>query len=245
MIRIVIVDDDTIFLERIQVLLASIMNKSNLEYTVDTFSSGESMLKSKIIYDLLLLDIDMPSINGFDIIRQINERDTEYDYKAVIYISNYENLVFESIKYSPLRFVRKNMLETDFAEAIQAFLSKYENENELFKFIDKESNIDMKLNLMDIAYFESYGHAISLYNKDGTKYCIKRSSYITLNSLDEAYSSKGFIRSHKSYLVNYRHIYKIQENKIYFGNWGVALITLRNVREFKLKYQSFVMKEQI
>ncbi len=243
MIRIVIVDDDTIFLERIKSLLSTIMTSANYEYVVDTYSSGESMLESKMMYDLLLLDIDMPIISGFDIIKYINDRETEYSYKAVIYISNYENLVFESFKYSPLRFVRKSMLETDFAEAIQAFLIKYANENELFLFTDKESNIDMKLNLMNIAYFESYGHDICLYDKYGTKYCIKRSSYITLNSLDEAYSSKGFIRSHKSYLVNYRHIYKIQENKIYFGDWGVALITLRNVREFKLKYQAFIMKE--
>lgn len=243
MIRIVIVDDDTFFLEKIKELLAPIMTSANLKYAVDTFSSGEAMLESKMIYDLLLLDIDMPSISGFDIVKYINDREKEYDYKAVIYISNYENLVFESFKYSPLRFVRKNMLETDFTEAIQAFLTKYTNENEFFIFTDKETNIDIKVNLMDIAYFESYGHDISLFDRYGTKYCIKRNSNITLNSLDEAYSSKGFIRSHKSYLVNYRHIYKIQENKIYFGDWGIALITLRNVREFKLKYQSYVMKE--
>lgn len=63
MISIAVVDDDIIFLERIKSLLKPIMASLNLEYSVDTFSSGESMLESKMIYDLLLLDIDMPSIS--------------------------------------------------------------------------------------------------------------------------------------------------------------------------------------
>ena len=57
------------------------------------------------------------------------------------------------------------------------------------------------------------------------------------------YRSKGFIRSNKSYLVNYRHIYKIIENKIYFNNGGTAFITQRDVKKFKLQYQSLIMKE--
>ena len=66
-----------------------------------------------------------------------------------------------------------------------------------------------------------------------------------MSELEEKYSDYGFIRSHKSYLVNYRHIYSIKDNKIYFENDEIALISIRNVKEFKIRYQSLVMKERI
>lgn len=245
MIRIAIVDDDIMFLERIKSLLLQVMASANVEYTINTYVDGDNFLSSDMSYDLLLFDIDMPKINGFDLVQRINNVSTKNNHYSVIYISNYEKLVFESFKYSPLRFVRKNMLESEFSEAIHAFLSKYANENNYFIFTDNENNLYMKIKLLDIMYFEAYGHDICLVEETGEMYKIKRSDNCTLNELEKKYSSNGFIRSHKSYLVNYRHIYKIQENKIYFKNGSIALITLRNVKEFKIKYQSLVMKEQI
>lgn len=245
MIRIAIVDDEKLFLERIRKLLIQIMDSSDVEYSISTYIDSDNFLNSDLQFDLLLFDIDMPKINGFDLVRQINSLPLKINRYSVIYISNYENLVFESFKYSPLRFVRKNMLESDFSEAIEAFLSKYMAENNYFTFIDKESNKCMRIQIMDIMYFESYGHDICLIEKTGETHKIKRNTNYTLNWLEDKYNSNGFIRSHKSYLVNYRHIYKIQENKIYFANEKVALISIRNVKEFKLKYQSLVMREQI
>lgn len=245
MIRVAIVDDEKVFLEKIEMLLTQIMTSASVEYSISTYIDSDDFLNSDLQFDLLLFDIDMPKINGFDLVKRINSLPLKTNQYSVIYISNYENLVFESFKYSPFRFVRKNMLESDFSEAIEAFLQKYMTENNYFTFIDKDSNTCMKIQIMDIMYFESYGHDICLVEKTGKTYKIKRNTNCTLNWLEDMYSSNGFIRSHKSYLVNYRHIYKIQENKIYFTNGKVALITIRNVKEFKIKYQSLVMKEQI
>lgn len=245
MIKIAVVDDEKYFLEKIKTLLIQIMTSANVEYSINTYINSDDFLKSDFQFDLLLFDIDMPQINGFDLVKRINSISLKSNQYTVIYISNYEKLVFESFKYSPLRFVRKNMLESDFSEAIEAFLQKHMTENDCFTFIDNDSNAYKKIQIMDIMYFESYGHDIYLVEKTGKTYKIKRSISCTLNQLESQYSLNGFIRSHKSYLVNYKHIYKIQDNKIYFANGKVALITIRNVKEFKIKYQSLVMKEQI
>lgn len=245
MIRIAIADDDAKFLEIIKSLLVEIMISANEEYKIYTFTDGYDFLSSDLKFDLLLFDIDMPKVNGFDLVKQINALPLKYNNYSVIYISNYENLVFESFKYSPLRFVRKSMLKSDFSEAIKAFLSKYANENNDFTFIDKESNASVKIKLMDVMYFESFGHDICIIENTGRIYKIKRNTDYTLNELENKFSSNGFIRSHKSYLINYKYVYKIQENKIHFINGNIALIAIRNVKEFKIKYQSLIMKEQI
>lgn len=245
MIRVAVVDDDASVLKNIGKLIKRTKAFEGFEYIIDTFTSGSDFLHSEKFYDLLLLDIEMPQMNGFELAKQVNSVSQDGEHTSIIYISNYENLVFESFKYSPLRFVRKNNLNTDFPEAVSAFLSKYQSETNFFSFIERDSNACINVKLMDIMYFESFGHEIYLIEKGGKTYIIKRSSDCTMSELEEKYSDYGFIRSHKSYLVNYRHIYSIKDNKIYFENDKIALISIRNVKEFKIRYQSLVMKERI
>ena len=244
MIRIAIVDDSSEYLGIVQKQISKIMEEIGYEqYAVSSFNNGVDLLSDRSDYDLLLLDIDIPKINGFELTEKINERFHPNGNAAIIYISSYDNFVFESIKYSPFRFVRKNLLSSDLSEAVKAFMEKRGNSDDCFEFIDRENNAAVKIRLNDIVYFETYSHDICILDVKGTHYIVKRAKNLTLNSLEELYASKGFIRSNKSYLVNYRHIYKIQENKIYFTNGGTALITLRDVKKFKLQYQSLIMKE--
>ena len=203
---------------------------SNLEYSLKPFTNGRELLNSSEEYDLLLLDIDMPDLNGFEIADQLHSALKYSDHLNVIYISNYENLVFESFKYSPLRFVRKKNLSIDLEEAIVAWLNKYLTNNEFFVFTDKTTGNTVKIRIEEICYFEAYGHDISLIDESKKIYNIKRNTTSTLNHLEEKLSHKGFLRSHKSYLVNYRHIYKITDNKIYFSNGLMALITIKKLR---------------
>ena len=68
MIRIAIVDDEKLFLERIRKLLIQIMDSSDVEYSISTYIDSDNFLNSDLQFDLLLFDIDMPKINGFDLV---------------------------------------------------------------------------------------------------------------------------------------------------------------------------------
>lgn len=243
MLRVAIVDDEVDFIKTIESLLRAIINPYGMNYSIDKFIDGKELLNSNTRYDLLLLDIEMPTIDGFNLVEEIKNTAIVADFQAIIYISNYDNFIQESIKHTPFRFVRKSDLKSEFEEAINAFLEQYLKNDDFFVFTSKYEDEDITLKLTDIVLFEAQGHEISLVVGDNKEYKIKRNAKITLDYLENRYSSKGFIRSHKTYLVNYRHIYKIQDSKIVFTNGGAALISRKNIKEFKLKYQSFVMKE--
>lgn len=66
----------------------------------------------------------MPTINGFNLAERISNNLFPYENATIIYITTYENLVYEAFKYSPLRFIRKNRINDELREAIQAFLNK-------------------------------------------------------------------------------------------------------------------------
>lgn len=244
MIRIAVVDDDEKCLNRVADLVSCILNKlEETEFDIKTFLNGLDLLKQSTKFDLMILDIEMSSINGFKLAEKLEHTEKDTNSTALVYISNYSNYVFSSFKYSPMRFVRKDFLEDELTEAINTFISK--RNDEFFSFVDKETNMQNKIKLSDIAYFMAFGHDICLYSmKTKIMHTIKRTgnSKISLNSYEEQFSSNGFIRCHKSYLVNYINIFEIKDNKVIFPNGATALIANRNIKEFKLKYQELVMR---
>ena len=64
MIRVAAVDDDVSVLKNIGKLIKRTKAFEGFEYIVDTFTSGSDFLHSEKFYDLLLLDIEMPQMNG-------------------------------------------------------------------------------------------------------------------------------------------------------------------------------------
>lgn len=244
MLRIAVVDDEKECLNRVADLISSILNESGeLEYNVKVFSNGQDLLKQNTLFDLMILDIDMPLIDGFQLAEKLKHTENDKNDTELIYISNYNDFVFSSFKYSPMRFIRKSFLEEELTEALNLFISK--RNIEYFSFTDKETNKQIKIQLSDIAYFMAFGHDICLLSMSTKKmHTIKRTgtSKISLNSYEEQFSEKGFIRSHKSYLVNYRNIFKIKDNKVIFSNGASALIANRSIKKFKLKYQDLVMR---
>lgn len=244
MLKIAIVDDEEKCLKRVADLVSCILNDlEESEYDVKTFLNGFTLLDDDTKFDLIVLDIEMPTIDGFKLAEKLKHTELDNNSTDLIYISNYSDYVFSSFKYVPMRFVRKEFLEKEFTEAINSFVSK--KNDEYFSFVDKDMNVQKKIELSDVAYFTAFGHDICVYcMKSQTMHTIKRTgnSKINLDYYEEQFSGKGFIRSHKSYLVNYMHIFEIKDNKVIFFNGATALIANRNIKEFKLKYQKLVMR---
>jgi len=191
MIRIAIVDDSQEYIDIIKRKIVGIMEETDYcQYDISEFTDGSVFLRDNSSYDVLLLDIDMPQMNGFELTERIDER-LSVQETTLIYISNHDNYVFESIKHSPFRFVRKSLLDTDLPEAIKAYIEKRENSNDYFKFTDRENNTEVRIRFNDIVYFESYSHDICLLDVKGEHFVIKRSNNISLIPLRKCTAQKA------------------------------------------------------
>lgn len=99
--RILVVDDDRMNLSRAKMIL-------NKEYEVDLASSGTEALHvlSRKQVDLVLLDIDMPKMNGFETLKRM--RDYEYDAPVIfLTASGYRNDVEGAIKMGAVNYLKK------------------------------------------------------------------------------------------------------------------------------------------
>lgn len=107
MITIFICDDDNIYLNKLEEYFYKFFEENSLNYELKAFTDSKVLLQSikKKICDILVLDIDMPEINGIEIAKYIRNFNSDI---TLIFITNMEHLVFESVKYTPYRFIRKS-----------------------------------------------------------------------------------------------------------------------------------------
>lgn len=241
MINIAVVDDDKMILDQIKELI----NKEFInECTIDLYSDSVEFYNNndKWCYDIVFLDIDIPKMSGFEIAETISLLKRQI---AIVFVSNLEHLVYDSLKFRPFRFVRKSFLADDIISAVEAFMTERRRSQDVF--LIKTNGTTIPTAVSDIVYFESMGHDISVRIANDLKYQIlrERNSNLTIQSLSEEFENKGFIRAHKSFLINYKYIYVIKRSEVVLKNHETVSINPHKAGEIREKFKEFIMKEGI
>lgn len=237
MIRIAVIDDDTMILNQIKELIEKYFYS---EHTIDLYSDSVDFYNrnSNWNYDIIFLDIDMPEINGFEIAETIGLLKKDI---AIVFVSNLEHLVYDAFKFKAFRFVRKSHLSDDTIAAIEGYISEIKQKSDTFLIKTKE--ISLPTAISEIVYFESMGHDIFVKTASEIKYKILREheKNITIKLLTEQFEGKGFIRVHKSYLVNYKYIYVIRSSEIVLKNTEKIIINPHKVNLIRNQFQHFIV----
>ncbi|MFU0827966.1 MAG: Stage 0 sporulation A-like protein [Lachnoclostridium sp.] len=230
-VQIAVCDDEMIFLENFIQQITTQFLKADMEICVKSYTNGTSLLEEcrKIPFDVLFLDIEMPDISGIEIaetIRAVNP------FVNIIFVTNQDDMVFQSIHYKPFRFLRKRYLEDELPEAIHALAKKIRSENQYYTI--KFNNSFKQIRITDIIYLESYKHDIFLYTKD-EKYRIRSK----MERMEKELEVYGFIRVHSGFLVNYRYIYSIDKTKIVLSNKKIIPVSRYRLKNVKQKLQLY------
>ncbi len=230
-VQIAVCDDEIIFLDNFVNQISTQFRKAGMEIELSSFTNGTVLLEEskKIPFDVLFLDIEMPGISGIEVaeaIRAVNP------FVNIIFVTNRDDLVFQSIHYKPFRFIRKSCLPEELPEAISAMAKKISSENQYYTV--SFNNSSRQIRVTDIMYVESYKHDIFLYTRDD-KYRIKSK----LQRLEKDFEVFGFIRVHSGYLVNYRFIYSIDKTKVVLNNKDMVPLSRYRLETVKQKLQLY------
>lgn len=227
-ITIGICDDEMIFRDEIRKIVESTLVDIEQEYEVRTFQTGKELVSCKEKFDILLLDIEMPEISGFKLAELVREGKEK---TRIIFISNYEEMVFEAIKFQPYRFIRKKKIQNELPEAISSCVKKVIDEGEIISFNKKKAG-EMILRSKDIKYIEVYGHSLIVVHQNGSEEVRG-----TLSNLEKSIVDKNFVRTHKSYLVNMEYVYCILKNKIQLENGKEIPLTRKYDEHVKNRFK--------
>ena len=189
--KIFICDDEK---EMAELIEQEVQNNLTVSAKISVFTDPVKMYK---IYendkaDVIFLDIDMPGLDGIDIANKLRQSE---DDVFIIFITNREEMVFQSIQYKPFRFIRKSVMHSEIKEAMLALLREFvKTETELI--IEKAGRM-YRLKYKDIIYVTSEKHNLHIV-------CLNDVHTIRskLSDFEEKLTANMFIRSHVGYLVN-------------------------------------------
>lgn len=147
---------------------------------------------------------------------------------------------FDAFALGAFYFVRKNCLEKDLKRALESYENRFCASEKQFYF--KTADAAHSIVLGDILYFETLGHEIILHAVNQTQYSLKREKENRIKLINEQLAEDGFIRVHKSYLVNYRYIHLIKHAEVILKNGISIQINPKKATEVKKEYQKFLMR---
>lgn len=167
--------------------------------------------------DVLFLDIDMPYINGFDLLEMVPDSDFE-----VIFTTAYDKYAIQAFRISAVDYLLKPIDTEALKEAVEKvrILREKGNGPRQIGFLiqqikDLENNNVRKvalptfdglefIHMDDILYCQSDGAYSHVFFTDGAKMYISK----TLRYLEDALCNFHFFRVHNSYIVNLNHVKK-------------------------------------
>ncbi len=221
MYRAVIVDDrneDLIFVENI---LKNWAEKRKISIKIQLFPSAESFLfefAEEKNFDILLLDIEMPGMDGVTTakrIRKINET------VQIIFISGYSDYISEGYEVSALHYLLKPVREEKLIEVLDRALNKIEKNGSFLEL--KVSGELLRIPCHEIKYIDVYRNYVTVHGKE--EYSIKRSLSDILTELDERFYKAG-----RSLAVNLDYVRRVSKTEIRLSD-GSALPLPRGAYE--------------
>lgn len=221
----VVVDDSS--LQRI-VITKLVNNHPNLHLIGDFSNAIEA--KNCITVnsvDLVLLDIEMPVISGFDFIDGLKLK------PQIIFITSKAEYALKAFDYDATDYLQKPILLDRFNSSIKRALDlhqmKRENYEEEGDHIFIKSNLKkLKVFTNKIKWIEAYGDYVKVVTEEDTNLVLS-----TMKSFEKDLSPEKFIRVHKSYIIN---ISKVERFNSKFAEIGMTKIPLsRNKKEGLIK----------
>jgi two-component system, LytTR family, response regulator len=211
------------------VIKSHISHCEDLEFVASAYNGKEALnLLINNEFDFVFLDIEMPLINGIELLQTLPKR------PATIITTAYSNFAFEAYQQDAVDYLLKPISFPRFLKAIEKakyfWKSNQEQKNiknSILLRIDGEAK---EVKLEQIVYFQSIGNYVKVVFNGNQKSVVV---YDTLKNIVDMTPSERFIQTHKSYIANIDYIQSIDKESLLLK--GDILIPLG--RKYELMVQ--------
>lgn len=239
MFNIIFCDDNTQYLLLLKSLVENECKKifkKREDFTVGpAFGSGKEVIEyvKKHHVDVLLLDIDMPDLSGFEVAKIIC---AGYKHIKIVFMSAYDNFVYSSFEFYPVAYLRKAHISKEFPQVLKRIVEKMRESERKLILATKDGPKTIDIN--SIAYVESNRNYYTVNLIHGKKYVCRG----TLTNFEAEVCKGSFYRIHSAFLVNLEHIERILENgNVLIANESIP-IAQRRISDFKKAYMDYVRR---
>lgn len=228
-IRVLICDDDRESLDAIRQKAEAIFAKLNIQGFFALYDTCEAVSADSLKNcDIALLDVDFEeqNLNGIGLarkLRQVNKR------AVILFITNFIEYAPEGYEVQAFRYILKRDLDAVLGRYLMEALELLSYSNDCLRLEYRGQLLELSFD--SILYLEVLGHSVSIVT-EGETYTLSAS----LSSFEQELENHGFLRVHKSFLVNMRHIKKFQCRELTLDNGTAIRVSEKSYAEQKRKY---------
>lgn len=253
-IRTIIIDDEPHAREGLRIRLKNFHNVD----IIDECSSGQQAIEkiNSLAPDLIFLDIQMPDINGFEVLKKVKKD----KMPVVIFVTAYDKYALKAFEYHAVDYLLKPVdnkrlkeameytvnevnyrnvelytkklkaIADDYLELITNKEINYAGKKYLEKLLIKNKNVIKIIPVSNIDWIEAQGDYVYVHC-DSEKFLLHDS----LSALEKKLNQKIFVRIHRSFIVNIEKVEKFKANEhgdydVYLKN-GIKLKMSRTYRD--------------
>lgn len=210
MLLIAVCDDQASDRIKLSELITTYLQERHIAGKVWDYDSAENLIaatgENKGRFDIIFLDIIMDGMNGMDCARLIRQQDSSVN---ILFLTSSPDYVYEGYEVDATAYLVKPVDTNKLAAALDKTLARIEG-------IAAESititsgTVTRRLLIKDILYVESQKNRIEMVT---TRTAERISIYTTLDKFEQQYPCILWIRSHKSFIVNFLHIAQYSTDK--------------------------------
>lgn len=198
--------------------------------SVELFSSAEVLMnylqerqkKDEPFPNLILMDIELPKIDGITIGKQIKQMNPDV---FLVFVTAHIEYAVKGYEANAFRYLLKPLTLDVMSTLLTDVQAEYRKKK---KLIVKTKNGEVVVSLQDLLYISAEDKYTVLYTK--TQHFI---SDYSLKKYEEQLQKMGFFRIHRKYLINMYHHRGIEEGKVVLSKNCKLPISKKRVAEYQ------------
>lgn len=198
MVRIGIAEDEQVSIDQLQEYLGRYMRETGETFKVTVFRDGmELAYDYQPVYDILLLDVNMPNLDGISTAKQIRKWDKDV---IILFITNMAQYAINGYSVRARSYILKPINYYGFFLELQEAISSLKQRQVNALLLTTEDGL-VKMPVGKVSFVESQKHDLLIHSVDGV---IRICS--SMKQIEERLTGCFFARSSVSYLVNLAHV---------------------------------------
>lgn len=247
MYKIAICEDDERYIQILKKVILETQEVDADHTQFFDFTSGEALLNSnEKDYDLVILDMQMKGLNGYETAQKLREYDKNL---LLVFCSGTVKPTSESFKVTPFRYLQKKYPKKKMLDEMKEILEEMKLRKNVPYVLCKYSAASNKIRV----YPESVLYMAIKNDTTEVFPCGKLKAEfgseplranLKLDAICEIFNENcGFVRAHKSYIINMAYITATHCDSVVLDDGTVLTVSRARSREFKAAFARFMARK--
>lgn len=241
MINIAVCDDDVVFMKTaMHSLIKNAAKNAGVKTEVSFFTDGAELIQcfeNGKPYDIVVLDIDMPAMNGKEIAQRLRSIDRSF---FLVFVTSFRMEIFNTVRYGIYAFIPKDSELNEGEKELTRVFTEYSSVNRRY-----EALTILKNGIPSVVKI-SPDNILAFSLSEGTIYMKTSADELILEErifgrIAERFIPMGFFETHRGHLVNISHIQEITDKNVILSGGSALPLSKRSRKPLIKAFSDYIL----